>query len=45
MRASMTLSERWSQWWRHAVCRAVGHAKAEQRMFARICSRCREVVR
>lgn len=41
----LSWSEALSQWWRSAVCRALGHAKPQQRMFCRTCSRCNEVVR
>jgi hypothetical protein len=44
MRSTLSWSEALSQWWRRALCRVFGHAKPGQRMFCRICSRCREVV-
>jgi hypothetical protein len=41
---SISWGEALSQWWRSALCKVLGHAKPQQRMFCRICSRCRQVI-
>lgn len=40
----LSWSEAFSGWWRRGLCAVVGHARPEQRMFCRICSRCRHVI-
>jgi hypothetical protein len=41
---SLSWSESLSHWWRQALCKALGHAEPEQKLFCRICSRCRHVI-
>lgn len=40
----LSWQERLSYWLRAALCSVLGHAKPEQRMWCRTCSRCNHVL-